>query len=168
MRCFLAIEIPESLHNYLFDIQKKIIFARCTFPKTFHITLRFFPDLSDNNVNKIIEELSFLSIKKFEASLTKIKTFKNRVVWLEALPSNRFKEVSEEIQKLTGIKDDRFTPHVTLARVKYLEDKKKFLENLNKIKIEPLTFMVKSLNLYQSTLTSEGPKYNLIKMFEFK
>jgi 2'-5' RNA ligase len=57
--------------------------------------------------------------------------------------------------------------HLTIARTKYIKDKKKFLEELNKIKISQISFNVKKFILKES-IPLEGKhiyedleKYNL-------
>jgi 2'-5' RNA ligase len=52
--------------------------------------------------------------------------------------------------------DKRFQAHLTIARVKYVEDKQKFLGVLKLIKVEPLTFEVNKMILFKSQLSPTG------------
>ena len=62
-------------------------------------------------------------------------------------------------------KDDRFKPHITLARVKFIKDKVKFIRELKQIKIEKKEFSVSNFKLMKSTLTPEGPVYEDLAVF---
>jgi 2'-5' RNA ligase len=43
-----------------------------------------------------------------------------------------------------------------MARVKYVEEKQKFIDGLKKIKVDPLTFDVDKLILFKSELSPKG------------
>jgi 2'-5' RNA ligase len=55
--------------------------------------------------------------------------------------------------------------HLTVARVKKINDKKLFLEELKKINISKMNFEVNEFCLTESELTKEGPKYRVIEKF---
>ncbi len=62
-------------------------------------------------------------------------------------------------------KDKRFHSHATLARVKFIENKEKFKENIKKIRLEKKEFGVDCFKLIKSVLTGEGPVYEVVKEF---
>ncbi len=77
--------------------------------------------------------------------------------------------------KLQGIIDDklkdlfkkekRFMSHLTIARVKKVDNKKEFLENLSKIKIPEIKFEINSFYLMKSEPTDKGPKYEIVEKY---
>ena len=62
--------------------------------------------------------------------------------------------------------EKRFLGHITLGRVKFVKDKKQFIEKLKSIKIEEKELKVDSFKLYKSTLTSQGPIYEVIEEYK--
>jgi len=52
--------------------------------------------------------------------------------------------------------------HLTIARVKKVKDKKLFLDELKKIKVQNLKFNVDKFYLISSNLRPEGPKYSIL------
>ena len=56
-------------------------------------------------------------------------------------------------------KEKDFKAHITLARVKHPKDKKYFLEQIRKIKVENKKIEVKEFKLVKSTLTGKAPVY---------
>jgi len=55
--------------------------------------------------------------------------------------------------------------HLTIARIKGLKDKKGFLQDLKKIKIEKIKFKVDKFYLMKSELTAEGPRYSVLEEY---
>ena len=172
MRCFIAIDLPDEVKKELTEIQKKIPIEDTKIinvkPEIMHLTLRFLGEVDSENVNKIKLILNSLKVKQFKAKLSSIGIFPDenfiRVVWVGLEPKEKFKEIYDLIEnELSKIKiegDSRFESHVTLSRVKFVKDKKKFIEKLKKIEIKPIEFTVDNIKLKMSSLTSNGPVYN--------
>ena len=55
--------------------------------------------------------------------------------------------------------------HLTISRVKNVENKKEFLENLGKIKIPEIKFQVDKFYLMKSELTNKAPRYEIIEEY---
>jgi len=172
MRCFIAIDLPDEVKGQLKNIQRqlplednKIINVK---PEIMHLTLRFLGEIDGENVNEIKLILNQLKVKQFKAKLSSIGIFPDenfiRVVWVGLEPREKFKEIHDlienELSKMQINGDSRFESHVTLARVKFVKDKKAFVDKLKKININPLEFNVDNIKLKMSTLTSNGPVYN--------
>ena len=65
--------------------------------------------------------------------------------------------------------DFEFTVHLTLARVKFVKDKLKLLDFLQRNKeIELGETEIDKLVLYESVLGEEGPKYSVLEEFELR
>lgn len=62
-------------------------------------------------------------------------------------------------------KENKFKSHLTISRVKIIKNKSDFLKKLNKIDIPELEFNIKSFELNESLLGSEGPVYNVIESY---
>ena len=79
---------------------------------------------------------------------------------------NKLQETIDEKLKDLFEPERRFMSHLTIARVKSIKDREKFLQELKKIKIEKMNFVVDRFKLKKSTLTSEGPVYETIEEYK--
>ncbi|MBN1159859.1 MAG: RNA 2',3'-cyclic phosphodiesterase [Candidatus Diapherotrites archaeon] len=170
-RCFIAVEIPESIRRKLFKVGKDLVNAidgkaKAVELQNIHVTLHFLGEMNALEIRRIrhaMDKMDFAG--NFEVRMKGIGFFpsENRVsvIWggidkgaknLETLYNN--------LAMRAGFNKERFVPHATLARVKYLNNKDKFIEIAKKFENEDFgTFKVKEVILYKSTLTQEGPVY---------
>jgi 2'-5' RNA ligase len=180
MRCFVAIELPEHVKHELAKLQKLLPVSKSKLVEqhNLHLTLFFLAELTDFQVNQCKDVLKKINFNQFMARTGTLGVFPSenfiRVVWISLEPSSILKElhdkIYEEIKKLNLIKklDKRFESHITLARVKFIEDRKAFLEQLRKINFRSLEFKVSGFVLKKSTLTKKGPIYEDIVRIDFK
>jgi 2'-5' RNA ligase len=178
MRCFLAIELPEEAKKELSRIQKEIagsnVKMKLVEKENLHLTLKFFGEVSDYQVNKIKELLKQVRFEKFQANLGISGVFPSssfiRVVWVSLEPSEKVKElhgkIDEMLEKEKFRKDKVFESHVTLARVKFVKDKQQIMNKLKEIKVKPMKFQISSFVLKKSTLTEKGPVYGDVAKFD--
>ncbi|MBW2974177.1 RNA 2',3'-cyclic phosphodiesterase [Candidatus Woesearchaeota archaeon] len=177
MRLFTAIEIPESIKNSLAKVQDKIdsraARIRLVDKSQMHITLKFLGKVSEEKAEGIKERLKQVKVKPFCLILDKVGFFPNenyiRVVWAGIRESEELIKIQEDVEDALrefGFKKDyKFHPHITLARVKLVDDRDKFIESLKKIKLEKERIDVKDFRLVKSTLTPKGPVYEDIAVF---
>ncbi len=174
MRLFIAFDVSENVHEYFLELQKKLIGAKLTFTKNFHLTLKFLGEITPAQADEIKKRLSNVKFAPFTAKLDGTGVFPEngtpRVVWIGIEPRDIICELQKNIDEtLHGMfsKEKSFQPHITLARVKEVTDKK-FAEQIKKLKIEPLSFEVKEFKLIESQLTSEGPVYKDVAVYPTK
>ena len=172
MRLFIAIDFNE-LKEYFMELQKLLPKnAKLSYTKTFHLTLKFLGDVYPNNVDKIVGALKNIKFEPFSAFIDSIGIFPTenyiRVVWVGLTPEENVLELQNRIDdslKPLFKKEKDFKAHITLARVKYPEDKKSFVEQIKKIKVEKKKIEIKSFRLMKSTLTPKGPVYDDLEVF---
>lgn len=172
MRLFIAIDFKE-LKEYFTELQKLLPKnAKLSCTKTFHLTLKFIGEVQPNNADKIVSLLKGIKFEPFSVFLDSIGIFPTekhiRVVWVGLSPEEKVLELQskiDEILKPLFKKDRDFKAHITLARVKYPEDKKSFVEQLKKIKIENKKIEIRDFRLMKSTLTQKGPVYEELAVF---
>ncbi len=174
MRCFLAIDLPEKVKKELERLQKLILQEKgikFVEPKNFHLTLKFFGEISDKKVNEIKEKFKEFKFEKIKCHLGNIGFFPSsdyiRVVWISLEPNEKIKELFVKINEILDSKDDRFESHITLARVKFIKNKEEFVEQIKKLKVAPIEMDADSFSLKKSILTEKGPIYETIKEFKF-
>lgn len=169
MRVFVAIELPDRIKKKLKDIQKEFHnLGKITFVNDFHLTLKFLGEISPLMIERIKERLGKIEFKEFELHLSKLGVFPDReyitILWMGLKPTKNLKKLQHGIEsKLLDLFsiDRNFKGHITIGRVKSINDRISFLEKLETINIEG-SFTVKNFYLIKSDLTSEGPKYEVI------
>ncbi len=171
MRLFIAIPVPEPVQEHFLFLQKQLPSdAKITKVKAFHLTLKFLGEVDESKLAVIKQQLATVSFDAFTAKLAGTGIFPDekmiRVVWVGLEPADIIKNLQKAIDE--SLKDffeldTRFHPHITLGRVKHVEDKQAFRESVQKLQVEPLEFPVTSFELIKSTLTKEGPVYEVLE-----
>ncbi|HII72414.1 TPA: RNA 2',3'-cyclic phosphodiesterase [Candidatus Woesearchaeota archaeon] len=177
MRIFIAFDIPEKHAPFLKKLQEKIKDgARLTTVKEFHQTMKFLGEVDEAKTEEIKKRLEAVKMEGFEARIEGLGVFPEeeyiKVVWAGLEPKEvigLLKTKIEDSLKGLGFQNDhRFHPHITLARVKSINDKKGFVKRLKEIKMPETRFRVDSIKLYKSTLTPRGPEYEVLKEYKLK
>lgn len=139
--------------------------------ENWHITLFF---LGDTTVSKIsllqnLMEESFNGIEAFETELIGLGVFPNpnnpKILWMDLtdiqplLPGR--KQLGDLLQQNGFPFDNKpLKPHLTLARIKYLENRTVFDSLLNDYKKYSFgSVEIDRIVLYESILTQQGPVY---------
>jgi len=167
MRLFVALAIPDAVAQGMFLLQGGIPGARWQTREQLHLTLRFIGEVDGREANDIDDALSVLSAPRFSLALKGVGEFggkKPHAVWAGVSERQAVdhlnRKIESALQRIGVATDERkFTPHVTLARLRAAP--------LNKV-MDWLTdhalyasqpFEVASFALYSSTLTPNGSVY---------
>ncbi len=169
MRCFLAIELSKDIKEKLEELKShfKMNGIKLVEKENLHITVKFLGDIDKEIVEKI-KNLD-LSIKPVKSSIKYIGVFPNenyiRVIWVGATNLiSIFKEIDKKLSELGFKKEKDYVPHITIGRVKFIENKKLLKNKIDKYKnVELGELEVKNIVLMKSELTKEGPIYKVIK-----
>ena len=172
MRLFIAIDF-SGLKDYFSELQQELPKnARLSLTRSYHMTLKFLGEVQPDKVETITDILKNVKFEPFSVFLGSIGIFPTenyiRVVWIGINPEEKILELQKQIdESLRPLfkKEKDFKVHITLARVKYPEDKKQFLEELKKIKIESKKIEINDFRLIKSTLTPKGPVYEDLAVF---
>nr|WP_321497430.1 RNA 2',3'-cyclic phosphodiesterase [uncultured Methanolobus sp.] len=174
MRAFVAVDLPVELHEKITEIQLKFNEFKFKFvdPDLVHVTMKFLGEVPDDQIPAISKALEGVKCEPFSSHVKGIGVFPKpkfaKVIWLGC--DGNFDALYEQIENtLSSFEFEqtlhRFSPHATLARVKYLPKKKKaeFLELLDEMKDFDIGSMdVGSIKLKKSTLTPKGPIYETL------
>jgi 2'-5' RNA ligase len=170
MRAFIAIKLPPKILMEIKSIQENLPFfsGKKTELKNLHLTLKFFGEISSEKIEEIKFKLRKIKFNKFESEIKDIGFFDNPergIVWLGITDcENIQKQIDNSLEGLYE-KENRFMGHLTIARTRKISDKKKFTEDLKKIKISKMFFVVEKFYLMESNLKKEGPEYNIIEEY---
>ncbi len=176
MRLFVAIELPDNIKDYLYELQnslKNSQLAKVNWvaKKNLHLTLKFLGDADEDSANKIKEKFKDIKYSKFKAKLSTLGFYPSniviKVIRIIVEPEDKFIELQKIIDSETLAKGDlKFGSHITLGRVKFIRNKKDFKEKYGIVKVEPLNFNVNSFTLFNSTLTKDGPIYEVLERYD--
>lgn len=167
MRLFIAIPFSEKFVSYMRELQKGLPEAKMRHNGHFHITLQFLGNIQPEKLDEIKGQLKKIQFKPIRVKLEELGVFKNfkgyiRVVWAGLSFPDELKDLQKNVEKNMkeiGFELDKpFSPHVTLARVKFANDKE-FEEKLKEISVDPLEETFDRIILYRSHLTEKGPQY---------
>jgi len=178
-RCFVALDLPRGIINELKRIQeiikKKNLFAgKFVEPENFHLTLKFLGELDETEVKEVKERLGEIKFEGFESGLGGVGVFSSkyksyvRVVWVKLKGRQVFelqKKIDEYLKDLFE-KEFRFMSHITIARVKHVGDKKKFLDHVKAIKVKKIGFVIDKFFLKKSELKPEGVVYEDVEGYK--
>jgi len=185
MRTFIAIEIPDYVKREMSKVQERLkranVEAGWTRPEGMHLTLKFLGEVQDAKVEEIKKTLVTATggFSRFKVELAGAGTFPNaknpRVAWLGVSGDvdrlNALQASVEDAMVRLGFEreDRRFSPHLTLARIKFIPSKEAWQNALNEIKDVRLPgFEVEAVSLMKSELRREGAVYTEMGRVELK
>jgi len=139
-----------------------------------HITLKFLGNISMDIAKKIYAILGTVSTipqDGFDIDVKKIGQFNKSVLWCgiddpHGIIAATQAQIEEELLKQLKIPREKrpFEGHMTLARVKFLKDKKQFVDKVAQFKDTYLGKQhVSAVLLKKSQLTPKGPIYTILQ-----
>jgi 2'-5' RNA ligase len=150
-----------------------------TDPTQAHVTLKFLGEVDESRVDDLTDAVEraveAADVAPFDAEVGGYGVFPSlgyiRVVWLgfrsETEPSTRLHEAIERETVALGFdpEDHSFTPHATLARMGDARSKDEVREVVESDGPDVGTLRVDGVELTESTLTDDGPRYSTVERF---
>jgi len=142
-----------------------------------HLTLRFLGETPEPMIESLINVLSNVAstTQSFELQLDKMGIFGSKhspeTLWYGFSEFSLFKNMFEKLEKellALGLQGNygNFVPHITVGRIKKVDNKNRFWETYEKRQPQfAQTIPVTQIKLIQSKLTTEGPRYKTL--FEY-
>jgi RNA 2',3'-cyclic 3'-phosphodiesterase len=142
-------------------------------PENLHVTIKFLGETDETTEGILIEKLSSIaaSYQPFRLQLDKPEVLGKRVfsiVIRSDSPTVFSLEmvIDTECERLGFPREGRrFHPHLTLARIRKPENARQLGKHFLQMQIEPLSFDVREIVLYESELSSGGSIYRKVKSF---
>jgi RNA 2',3'-cyclic 3'-phosphodiesterase len=166
-RLFTALELPEEAANAISLLRGGLPGARWIDPSDYHLTLRFIGDIDDRLARDVEDELADAGRGPIDVTLGSIETFGGRdphSVHLAAVPTRELTELAaghERILRRLGLKPEsrKFTPHVTLARMRHASviDVADYIASRGRI--EPIRFKAEEFVLFSARAMFGGGPY---------
>ncbi len=177
MRAFIGIPLPEAARNKLYretrNLRSEYPDLKWVKPEAYHITMFFLGETGESDVEQLTSALRQvdISVGCYEARITGLGKFPHkgppRVVYAPLddgaeATTELHRKLAETIRPYMQKKNNKFTPHVTIARVKK-RISRAFDDSLEHVKID-IAFPIESIVAFRSTLTPQGAIYD--RLFE--
>lgn len=173
-RLFAALEIPSDVAAELALLQGGVPGARWIDHGNYHITLRFIGDASGRQAQELFHLLEGITFPPFDIQLNGLGSFgsrKPRAIFARVMPSdvlNQLQFMLERTCQNAGLKPEqrKFTPHVTIARLRGAEDSavNQFVAAKNLFHSRPFT--VSRFVMMSSRPSRGGGPYALEQTYE--
>ncbi|MFH1129498.1 MAG: RNA 2',3'-cyclic phosphodiesterase [Patescibacteria group bacterium] len=187
-RLFIAINLPETVKDKLFDWELKLEKEyelgefrgkniNWVIKKNLHITLVFIGNATDDETYGIAKTIRDVAKnhQQFFVNLDKIilgpSDGSARMFWAQGGKSQELAELQFDLEESLDIGDNpqkearAFSPHVTLARLKSNVSKIIKEKGIIEKKIN-YQIPIESIELMQSTLGRSGPEYTTLELVE--
>lgn len=183
LRVFLSVDIDdETLLDKIVSSQGKLdrdaAKMKLVERENIHFTWRFFGDTPMPKIDEIHSALAGLESASFAIKVEGVGAFPNlrrpRVIWIG---------VTENAEKMVDLKtktdnrlvalgyhpEKKFTPHATIARIRFVKAAGNLTRNLEGLAHESIGSMqVTGIRMTKSTLTQSGPIYETLWEIPFK
>jgi RNA 2',3'-cyclic 3'-phosphodiesterase len=173
MRLFAALALPEEVARPLLLMQAGVPGARWQRREQLHLTLRFIGEVDGAKAVAIDEALATIAAPGFTLELKGVGSFGGKIprdLWAGVAGCEPLLHLNRKIESALqriGLPAEprKFTPHVTLARLRnsprgavidYLTDHALYAS---------LPFAVTAFALYSSKLTSDGSIYRVERSY---
>jgi 2'-5' RNA ligase len=184
MRLFVAIELPGEIKKEIGRVQDELrkigAHAAWTRPEGIHLTLKFLGEAPDAKAPEVLRALSVVRGRgTVSLEVAGAGAFPNvkapRVLWLgvagESEKLAALQAAVEDAMAVLGFEreDRRFSPHLTLGRVKFLrhrDDWQRIVESVRDVRLGG--FEADHISLIKSELRREGAVYTEVGRVELK
>lgn len=185
MRCFISIPLPERIKKGMLAIQERLKASGAdvswTRPEGMHLTLKFLGEIEEKMLQEIEAVLGIAvdGLRPFSLEVAGIGTFPDmrrpRVVWIGIRENgDSLVKLQRGLEKELGmiglpVEDRRFTPHITLGRIRSPKHVDRLLNLIEEEKDIGLDgFEVSNVHLMRSELMPAGAVYTELYSVELK
>ncbi len=176
-RAFISVDIGAlpGIVKVLDDLKNTGADLKLVKPENVHMTLKFLGEIDEKRVDEIADVMrnSIKDVSPFTIKLIGLGVFPNmnymRVLWIGTENAEKLGVIAERLENelsTLGFKKEKrkFSPHVTVGRVKSIRNKGVLQNFLNENKKTDFGGSdVKCIKLKKSILTPKGPDYSTVK-----
>ena len=174
IRLFVALDFPDAVRERLAGLGGGVPGARWTDPDNLHLTLRFIGEVPDDQAADIDAALATIEAPGFDLVLDGVGIYGSaraaRILWAGVERSEPLAHLQNKVESALvrcGLpaEERRFSPHVTLARLKDAPRDRlaRFLEDRALFRAGP--FHVEHFTLYRSLLGKGGAVYEALREY---
>ena len=177
IRLFVAIPLPADLRRRLAGLCSGVREVRWVAEENLHLTLRFIGEVAEPQADDIAAALAGVRSGPFTLALAGVGHFESgrrvRVLWAGVEPAAPLLVLQERVEsalRRAGLPPDsrRFTPHVSLARLKAAPAHRvgNWLQDNALFRAEPFT--VDRFVLFESYLAHTGAIHAPVEVFTLR
>jgi 2'-5' RNA ligase len=176
MRLFVALGVPERVAQSLMLIQGGVPGARWLAREQMHMTLRFIGEVDGRDAAMLDDALAGILAPAFSLQLHGVGQFGNKqphTLWAASRKNEALehlqKKVDSAIRRVGQPQDaHKFTPHVTMGRLRHPEPAKVMEWLTYHALYTSAEFEVGAFHLYSSKLTSDGSIYRIEQSYDLE
>lgn len=176
MRLFVALALPETVTKSLEMLEAGVPGARWQTREQMHLTLRFIGEVDGRDATAIDDALASITAPAFSLELKGVGSFGGkyaRDLWAGVAPNDALTHLQRKIESAlqrVGLEPDgrKFSPHVTLARLKGTQNGHVMDFLTDHALYSSGAFPVDSFLLYSSQLSSNGSIYRAEKAYRLE
>lgn len=164
LRLFVGIALPPELKLQLSLLAAGLPGAKWVDPGNYHLTLRFIGEVDEGQAADIDDGLVQIRAPRFEVTLATIGHFGLRMLWVGIDRNPALQHLHEKVESVLNRlgfapEERRYTPHVTLARLKGTHQSKLQTYLSEHALFRAMPFPVERFSLVASYLTKSGAIY---------
>jgi RNA 2',3'-cyclic 3'-phosphodiesterase len=186
MRCFVAIELDESIIEAAGDLQDELKEAadldrgevKWVKPEAMHLTLKFLGDVGDDRIIEVCDTVGKVAQKHvgFKLEVEGAGCFGKpaKVLWIGVAKSEQLATLQKDMEKAMAKagwpeEERAFSSHLTLCRINSSFAGRKLAEIADDYKDTHFgSITVDSICVFESELGPVGPRYTLLKRCKLK
>jgi len=164
LRLFVGIALPPELKLRLSLLAGGVPGAKWVEPGNYHVTLRFIGEVDEGAAADIDDALARIRAPRFDVTLASVGHFGLRMLWVGVERNAALQHLHEKVESTLNrlgfpSEERRYTPHVTLARLKGVSEGRlqTYLATHALFRAEP--FPVGHFSLIASYLTKSAAIY---------
>jgi len=166
-RIFTGLEVPAEVAQSLAMLRGGLQGARWIDPENYHLTLRFIGDVDDVTAREVASLLGRVRRRALELRFAELSSFGGRhpraiVASLSQTPAlMELQAEHERLMQRVGLEPEgrKFTPHVTLARLRDVSSRQVAEYLSARAMIQPLPFRASRFVLFSSRASVGGGPY---------
>jgi len=164
-RIFLALKAQIDNYDKLQSDFKELIKGRWVASKNLHVTVCFFGN--KYSIDEILEKMPPLTDKIEDLQLNSLGYFEHNNILYANTKSKKLELLHSSINSAFSLSNVKtFIPHVTLMRIKKIEDKEVFRKMLNKYANQNIGKVESKFELMQSYIEHPGgARYESIRKY---
>jgi RNA 2',3'-cyclic 3'-phosphodiesterase len=182
IRTFICFELPAQIRESIAELQRQLkplgSGVGWTRPDGIHLTLKFLGDVESSRIDSIAEAVEHASqgCAAFPVTVAESGAFPNlarpRVIWVGIRETsgklmNLQSRIEEELARLGYPREERrFSPHLTLGRIKAPESVQGICKELQQRGFAPQSFTATTIIIMRSDLKSDGAEYAPLRSIE--
>lgn len=177
LRAFVGINIPRHLKKAIYQQISPLfgLLKSCNWveKQNLHLNIKFIPDLASEKISLVENTVQHLADKfqPFRLQVNGIQFFPHinnpHVMSLKVIPHKKLQQLHYDLdqrlatQQITPTDKRKYNPHITLCRIKSKVDPHITIQLMKQLDMQ-FEFEVHALHLFESTLTADGPIYDIV------